>query len=411
MMNITETPSQTGQKQWDPGYELKAVSLLATGFGIVALDRFIINPLFPVMKEDLGLSYQDLGLISAVLALTWGISCIFSGRLSDIFGRKKILIPSAFIFSILVATTGLAGGVASLIIIRALMGLAEGAFVPASIVATIDASKPKRIGLNVGIQQMASPLLGLTLGPIIAIALLDVLPSWHWVFAVAAVPGLIVAVLMMRVLRDDKPATQQIDVDTQDKVQPGLLAVLSDRNVLAATLGMSTCLTALITTATFMPNYLTDHIGLSVSQMGFVMVGLGAGSCIGQLVVPAISDFAGRKLTIVISQCLGVVLLFCVNGVTDPAVLFALLFGATLFIAGVVAITVGPLIHGVVSPAVATTATGLVVGVGEILGGAVAPALTGGIADEQGIQVIVNIALGALLVSVLIYLFGIKEKR
>lgn len=411
MINVTDTSSQNPQQQWDAGYEVKAVSLLATGFGIVALDRFIINPLFPVMKEDLGLSYQDLGMISAVLALTWGISCIFSGRLSDIFGRKNILIPSAFIFSILVATTGLAGGVASLIVIRALMGLAEGAFVPASIVATIDASKPSRIGLNVGFQQMASPLIGLTLGPIIAIALLDVLPSWHWVFAVAAVPGLIVAFLMMRVLRDDRPVKHNLTHTSESHDHPGLLSVLANRNVIAATLGMSTCLTALITTATFMPNYLTDFVGLTVTQMGFVMVGIGAGSCVGQLVIPAISDYTGRKLTVVISLCFSVALLFGVNGVSDSVALFALLFGATLFIAGVVAITVGPLIHGVVPPAAATTATGLVVGIGEILGGAVAPALSGGMADTQGIQVIINIALGALLLSVLIYLLGFKEQR
>ena len=57
-------------------------------------------------------------------------------------------------------------GLGSLIMIRGLMGLAEGAYVPASIVATVEASKPTRVGLNIGIQQMAAPLVGLGLGPI-----------------------------------------------------------------------------------------------------------------------------------------------------------------------------------------------------------------------------------------------------
>jgi MFS family permease len=74
---------------WDPKYEFKAVGLLALGFGMVGLDRFIINPLFPVMQKELGLNYQDLGLISAVLALAWGVASIFSGRLSDRVGRKR----------------------------------------------------------------------------------------------------------------------------------------------------------------------------------------------------------------------------------------------------------------------------------------------------------------------------------
>jgi len=68
-----------------------------------------------------------------------------------------------------------------------------GAYLPASIVTTVDASHPKRIGLNLGIQQMGAPLVGLGLGPLIAVALLDVLPSLHWVFACLALPGLILA--------------------------------------------------------------------------------------------------------------------------------------------------------------------------------------------------------------------------
>ena len=66
------------QAAWDSRYERKAVALLAFGFGMVGLDRFIINPLFPVLQKDLGLSYQDLGLISAVLALGWGVASVLS---------------------------------------------------------------------------------------------------------------------------------------------------------------------------------------------------------------------------------------------------------------------------------------------------------------------------------------------
>ena len=112
---------------WDARYELKVVGLLALGFGMVGLDRFIINPLFPVMQKDLGLDYQDLGLISAMLALGWGIASIFCGRLSDHVGRKRVLVPAIAVFSVLAATSGFASGLVSLLLIRGLMGLAEGA--------------------------------------------------------------------------------------------------------------------------------------------------------------------------------------------------------------------------------------------------------------------------------------------
>lgn len=136
---------------WDKGYEFKAVALMALGLGIVGLDRFIINPLFPIIQKDLGLSYQDLGLISAVIALTWGLASIFSGQIADRLGHKPVMIFATLVFSVLVATTGLATGLLSLIVIRAVMGVAEGSFLPASIVTTVESSKPSRVGLNVGI--------------------------------------------------------------------------------------------------------------------------------------------------------------------------------------------------------------------------------------------------------------------
>ncbi|MEN0106632.1 MAG: MFS transporter, partial [Pseudomonas sp.] len=48
-------------KHWNARYEYAAVAMLALGFGLVGLDRFIILPLFPVMMKDLNLNYQDLG--------------------------------------------------------------------------------------------------------------------------------------------------------------------------------------------------------------------------------------------------------------------------------------------------------------------------------------------------------------
>jgi len=47
--------------RWDTSYEWKAVTLLALGFGLVGLDRWLIAPLFPAMMKDLHLTAQDVG--------------------------------------------------------------------------------------------------------------------------------------------------------------------------------------------------------------------------------------------------------------------------------------------------------------------------------------------------------------
>ena len=43
-------------KRWDTSYEWKAVTLLALGFGLVGLDRWLIAPLFPAIMKDLHLT-------------------------------------------------------------------------------------------------------------------------------------------------------------------------------------------------------------------------------------------------------------------------------------------------------------------------------------------------------------------
>ena len=83
--------------------------------------------------------------------------------------------------------------------IRGLMGVAEGSFCPTSFAATADASHPRRRGLNLGLQQSGFALFS-ALSPIIATQLLGFV-SWRWVFALVAVPGLILGAIMLFVIR------------------------------------------------------------------------------------------------------------------------------------------------------------------------------------------------------------------
>jgi MFS family permease len=393
----------------DSRYEAKVVALLAAGFGLVGLDRFIINPLFPALQKDLGLNYQDLGLISAVLALGWGISSVICGRLSDRVGRKRVLVPAIIAFSLLVGMSGLATGLVGLLLIRGLMGLAEGAYVPVSIVATIEASAPSRIGLNVGLQQMAAPLVGSFLGPLIAIGLLRVLPSWHWVFAVVALPGLLVAVLLARTLREPNrtaPAVAQVAAAVPWR------AVLARCTVLVNTAMMCCLLTSVIVLAAFMPNYLTDHRKLGLEVMSMVLASMGAGGCLGMVLVPAVSDRWGRKpvMTLALVVALAAQWLLTMPA-ANPAVLAGLLFVAAFMMTGAIAINVGPLTHSAVPREVVTTATGIVVGVGEICGGALAPALTGALAQRVGIEVVPWTAVGATGLALAIAVLAVREPQ
>ncbi|MEM1112758.1 MAG: MFS transporter [Pseudomonadota bacterium] len=397
--------TETTQSNWEKSYELKAVSLLAIGFGLVGLDRFIIAPLFPAIAEDLGLNYQDLGLISGVLALTWGIASLFAGKLTDRVGHRRVVVTSVILFSSLVAMSGLATGLTSLIVIRALMGFAEGGFVPASIVATMDAAKPTRIGLVVGIQQMASPLVGLGLGPIVAVTLLQFV-SWEWVFAIIAVPGFVLAYFLQKTLRppeEPAPASQSTEA-------PGFRSVLAFRNVVFGALAMICFFSSLHPLSAFMPSYMTDHLGLSMQNMGFVMSAMGMGGVIGMLLVPALSDRLGRKPVLLLAMAVACAAMWLIIlGKPATTVLALCLFTVSFTVSGAIAITIGPLMHASVPLHMTATATGLVAGLGEIVGGAIVPAVAGGVADASGIESIFYITGSAAILGLAITAFGIKE--
>src|SRR5690606_29559127 len=129
---------------------------------------------------------------------------IFSGRLSDKIGHRKVLIPAIMLFSLMSGLSGMVHGLTALIVIRALMGAMEGTYCPTSFTAVAAASEPKRRGCNQGLQQSGFALLGRALGPLVAAQLMNVVPSWRWVFWIVAIPGLVVGALLFFVLREPK---------------------------------------------------------------------------------------------------------------------------------------------------------------------------------------------------------------
>lgn len=392
----------------DTSYEWKIVALLALGFGLVGVDRFMIMPLFPVMMRDLKLDYQDLGHITAALSVAWGVSALLTGNLSDRFGHRKVIIPAMLAFSLLACASGLAWGVGSLMAIRAVMGFAEGAYTPSSITATLDASDPARHGRNVGIQQAALPLLGLGIAPVVVTQLMRVVP-WHWIFAMVAVPGLVVCALTWKVLRDTSAERAAAHTGTADAGRHRWRDVLRYRNVPLCFVGMLCWLTCLIVLSALLPNYLTDYLHLGLQQMGFVLSATGIGGTLGGIAMPALSDRIGRRPVMVLSVVGAFVSLWVFSRTgAEPAALFVGLLATIFFVFAMITLTVGPISAEAVPAQLMTTASGLVIGVGEIFGGGIAPSVAGYVAKHFGIQYIMQLGMGALVLGLFVAL-ALKE--
>ena len=394
----------------DTSYEWKAVTILALGFGLMGLDRWLLAPMFPFMMKDLNLSYQDLGLLIGTLGLAWGVFSITMGRVSDGIGRRKVLIPAAIAFSCLSGLSGVATGLVSLLVIRTVMGIAEGSFCPTSVAAAGEASHPKRRGLNQGLQQSAFPLFGLGLAPIIATQLMGVLPSWHYVFFLSAVPGLILAWHMYKVIREPGAAAPSgLPAAPARGETLSWKELLRRRNLLLGVGSMLCAMTGIFVVGAMVPNYLTDYLKLTPQQMGLVVSAIGIGGFFGEFGVPGISDFIGRKAAAFLSFIGAALALYGFARLgASPWALFGVLLLVSFFCFGLLALMTGPVATEAAPPGMVASAIGIVSGLGEIFGGGVAPVVAGFIAQHHGIQYTLYLALGGVAVGVVISFF-LKE--
>jgi len=386
------------ESTWDTRYEWQAVVLLTLGFGLVGLDRWIIAPLFPSIMKELHLNYQDLGNIVGALGLSWGIFAVVGGGLSDRLGRRRVLLPALIGFSLLSGLSGMAGGLTSLILIRALMGVTEGSFCPTSFATTNDASKPARRGFNLGLQQSTFPLFGLAFGPIVATQLLAI-TSWRGIFVIVAIPGLVLAVLMARVIREPPAAA------SPSAERASLKELLQHRNVPLSMLALLCAMSGIFTISAMIPNYLVDYLKLSTTQMGFVTSAVGFGGFLGQLVLPGLSDLWGRKLMAVLGFAVGALFLYAfMRTGAVPITLFGLLFMACFCCFGLLGLITGPIAAEAAPRGLVSSTAGIIIGSGEIFGGGIAPSLAGAVAQHFGLQHTLTMALIGVSLGILVSL-------
>ncbi|MGY1811999.1 MFS transporter [Blastococcus sp. SYSU D00820] len=417
----TTAPSQAGSPaagDYTPPprggrYENVLLAVLFSTFGFVFFDRLALNYLTPYFKDELDLSNAEIGLLGGIPALTWAVAGLCVGLLSDRIDRRKpLLIAAILTFTLFSALSGFVGGLASLLLFRALMGGAEGAVLPLSQTLMAHSSTPKRRGLNMGLLQGSSAgLLGGIVGPVVTVWLAESY-GWRTAFYATVLPGLLMAGLVLWLVRDLRlrhPATVAMDgeVETGAHAVRGLGAVLRYRNVVVCLLIAIFYLTWFVTTQTFTPLYLSEVKGFSPGDAGFVLTGIGVAWVLWGAMVPGLSDRFGRKPALIGATALAVLAPVAIMTIDSPGLLFAALvltytgMGCfTLFMATIPAETV--------PKGVMATALGLIMGVGEVVGGFIAPSVAGRLSDSFGLDTTMLISSGAALV-VLLLGFGLVE--
>ncbi len=362
-------------------YENKLLILLAVSFGFAFFDRNAINYLSPYIVRELGLSNTQVGLLGSVLALSWAVSAYVIGRWSDAAGvRKPFLIAILFVFSGCSILSGLANSFYVLLAARFIMGIAEGPMLPVCLAILMAESSPSRRGLNTGIvQSVFSSLLGASLAPIVLVHLAEWF-NWRTAFFLAGIPGILCALAVIRFVREPKkaPAT---DAQTAGADSRGWLSVvLHERNIKLCCVIACLMVSWLMLQQNFAVLFFTNE-GFSEREANWVMSVLGICAGIVGFAGAAVSDRLGRK-PVIIGLCL-------ISLATPLATLYfdgPILGLVMLMFIGWLGTGAFPLIMGVVPretlpPRYAATAIGLVMGIGEVVGGAGAPFVGGWLAD------------------------------
>lgn len=172
-------------------------------FGAAALnygDRTAITAVFPLLRRDLGMSDIALGATTSVFLWTYAAVSPFAGYFGDRVSRARLLTASLAAWSLVMAASALATSATQLLLMRALLGIAEAAYIPAATALIADHhgsdTRAKAIGIH-----LAGFSVGMVAGGSLSGYLGDRV-GWRPAFVVLGCLGLILSAVCVFFLRD-----------------------------------------------------------------------------------------------------------------------------------------------------------------------------------------------------------------
>ncbi|MGA8442767.1 MAG: MFS transporter [Candidatus Sulfotelmatobacter sp.] len=382
--------------------ETSLVAILFFTWGTVFLGRMSALYLAPYFAPEFHLSHGQVGTVASVLAITWALSTFVFGALSDRVGRKPVLVPAVFAFSILSWASGLVHSFPELLAVRALMGAAGGPAWSTMTALIEEASPSDRRGRNIGFVVSAAALAGLAAAPVLTT---QVAARWGWrsAFFAAAIPGLLMSVLVWKFAQE--PAAES-GIHEQPSFSE-YISILRYRNIWLCCLGAAGFMSWLFALNVFAPLYITQVAHESATTAGFLLGASGLGSFFLGFLLPSLSDRWGRKPLLLLMAAMSamVPLAFLVPALYVYPVVLALI---------VLAANSGQAIASVVLVLVPTesvpaqfraTSIGLATLAGEVMGATLAPILAGTLAQKHGLAVTMWLAAAGSGLLFLVTLF------
>ncbi|MFI5199443.1 MAG: MFS transporter, partial [Candidatus Limnocylindrales bacterium] len=181
----------------EPRAKLEILGAILLALFLFALDQTVVGTALPVIVTDL--HGNDLYVwVVTIYLLTSTISGPIYGKLSDLFGRRPIIIFAVSLFLIASVLSGLSQSMEQLILFRGLQGLGGGAIFPVALAVVADLYTPSERGKYLG---LFGAVFGVSflIGPAIGGLITDTV-GWHWIFFVNVPIGLVSLVIISRLL-------------------------------------------------------------------------------------------------------------------------------------------------------------------------------------------------------------------
>jgi EmrB/QacA subfamily drug resistance transporter len=179
-----------------------------SGVFLASLDQTIVSTALPKIVASLsGIEFYSW-VVSAYL-LTSTATVIIYGKLSDIYGRKRLFILGIIIFLAGSAMSGLSQNIFELIIFRALQGIGGGAIMVNAISIIADLFPPAERGKWQGATGLVFGLSSV-IGPLLGGFITDAI-SWHWIFFINIPIGIFSIFVLSRFLPSVSPVNETID--------------------------------------------------------------------------------------------------------------------------------------------------------------------------------------------------------
>lgn len=194
-------------------------AIVSIGLFMASIDQTIVATALPAIEHDLHAGINWSGWTITIYALGQVIAMPMAGKISDMYGRKKVFCLSAAVFTVSSLCCGFAPNMTLLLLPRFIQALGGGAFMPSATGIVADHFGPER-DRAVGMFTSILPVGGIV-GPIVGGVFVSYW-SWRGIFLVNVPIGILLIALTIKFI-PSSPATRTSRIDLRGVI---LLAVM-----------------------------------------------------------------------------------------------------------------------------------------------------------------------------------------